>query len=299
MSAMVPERLRQSDTIGLISPSSIADPEKYSRIQTVIEGLGYKVKPGANLFKSEYGYSASERERADDFNAMILDDEVKIVLFGGGECGNEILPLIDYDAIRRHPKILSSYSDGTNILLAARSMTGLITYYGQTPGVFDDLRYYDYLQFTSHFTGQYEGEFIKSSKWKGLSGGAAEGELIGGYGLIFALLLGSKYFTYDRKKEYILFLEDHERYAIPGAVGEYLAFIEQNEFFRNVRGLLFGHYSVNESQELNERLARFGEKNRIPVVYCDDFGHGNNHAILPIGVRARLDAGVPDMVFLP
>lgn len=28
----------------------------------------------------------------------------------------------------------------------------------------------------------------------------------------------------------------------------------------------------------------------IPVVYCDDFGHGANHAVLPIGRRAVLDA---------
>ena len=295
---MMPERIKRGNTIGLVSPSHVADSDRYGKVASVLEGLGYKVKLGVNLFKSEYGYSASEEERADDFNAMVLDDEVKMIFFGGGECGNEILPLIDYEALKRHPKILSSYSDGTNILLAARSMTGLVTYYGQTPGVFEDFRYYDYVQFTAHFTGYYTGEFIKSSKWRKLNGGSAEGELIGGYGLIFALLLGSKYFTYDRDQEYILFLEDHERYAIPGVIGEYLAFIEQSAFFNNVRGLLFGHYSTNESQELFDRLRRFGEKNDIPVVYCDDFGHGINHAIFPIGAKAKLDADAPGMVFL-
>ena len=37
------------------------------------------------------------------------------------------------------------------------------------------------------------------------------------------------------------------------------------------------------------RLTRLGEKWHIPVAYSDDFGHGENSAVLPIGVRAVLD----------
>ncbi|NLG88822.1 MAG: LD-carboxypeptidase [Clostridiaceae bacterium] len=59
----------------------------------------------------------------------------------------------------------------------------------------------------------------------------------------------------------------------------------------NVAGLIFGHYSLTQYPELFQRLERLGKKHNIPVVYCDDFGHGVNHAILPIGRIARLDAG--------
>ncbi len=82
---------------------------------------------------------------------MFLDRDVKMVFFGGGEGGNELLPYINFDNIASHPKIVCSYSDGTTILNAIYTKTGLITYYGQTPGIFEDLRYYDYMQFTSHF----------------------------------------------------------------------------------------------------------------------------------------------------
>jgi len=57
----------------------------------------------------------------------------------------------------------------------------------------------------------------------------------------------------------------------------------------HVSGMLFGHYSKPVNGHLLERLRRLGEKWNIPVAYCDDFGHGENHAILPIGAEAALD----------
>lgn len=147
---MIAERLQKGDVIGIICPSHIAG-EDYKQIVKGIEHLGYRVKLGANIFKNTNGYLASEQERADDLNDMVNDNEVKMVLFGGGWGANEILPLIDYDSIARHPKLFSSYSDGTSILNAIYAKTGLITYYGLGAGEFRDLKHYDYLQFEKHF----------------------------------------------------------------------------------------------------------------------------------------------------
>jgi muramoyltetrapeptide carboxypeptidase len=105
------------------------------------------------------------------------------------------------------------------------------------------------------------------------------------------LLTGSDYFPYDRKERYILFLEDHEKFSKLNELSSYLSHIEQSGFMRNVTGLIFGHYSLTPNPEFFQRLERIGKKHNIPVAYCDDFGHGVNHAILPIGNFARLDAG--------
>jgi muramoyltetrapeptide carboxypeptidase len=63
--------------------------------------MGFIVKEGKNLYKNTYGYLASEQERADDFSEMILDNEVKMILFGGGNGGNELLPYINYENIKK------------------------------------------------------------------------------------------------------------------------------------------------------------------------------------------------------
>ena len=288
---MIADRLNYGDTIGIISPSHIAGPEKYKHVISVLNSLGFKVKTGKNLYKSTYGYSATEMERAEDLNNMFSDADVKMVFFGGGEGGNELLPYIDFENIAKNPKIVCSYSDGTTILNAIYTKTGLITYYGQTPGIFKDLRYYDYMQFTSHFIDGYEGKFVSNSEWQCICKGVCEGILIGGYSRNFALLTGSDYFPYDKKERYILFLEDHEKFSELDELSSYISHIEQSGFMRNVTGLIFGHYSEMPYPELFRRLERAGEKHNIPVAYCDDFGHGINHAILPIGSFARLDTG--------
>jgi muramoyltetrapeptide carboxypeptidase len=293
---MIANKLKMGDTIGIVCPSHIAAMDKYERNISILESLGFRVKCGENIYKNTYGYLASEQERADDFNKMVWDDQVKMVLFGGGEGGNELLPYLDYSAISKNPKIFCSYSDGTTILNAICARTGLVTYYGQAPGTFYDLRYYDYKQFISNFV---EGRrfFSASGKWHTLSNGCCEGVLIGGYTRNFALLQGSSYFSFDARKQYVLFLEDHEKFSDIAAVSSYISHIEQSELIHRVSGLIFGHYSETMYPNLLDRLERFGRKYQLPVVYCDDFGHGVNHAILPVGIPAKLDANQQTLCF--
>jgi len=281
----------------MFCPSHVADMNRYNPIIANIERLGFTVKLGENFLKNTYGYAASAEERAADLNALVSDDSVHMILFGGGQGAVEILPFIDYENIRRHPKLFSNYSDGTSILNAIYAQTGLITYYGFGAGEFADLRHYDYMQFRSHFIeGNDIKSFVSDSAWKTLHGGNCEGILIGGYAALFALMLSNEYFKYDTDKKYLLFLEG--QFGNAGAAATLLAFIGQSAFMRNVAGLIFGHYSVSVPDALWQCLERFGSTHNIPVVYTDDFGHGAKHAIFPIGANAKLDADKQTFIFL-
>jgi len=292
------ELLRAGDVIGVISPSHIAGEADYQKIVATIESMGFRVKLGDNIFKNTYGYLASERERADDLNDMVVDNEIKMIIFGGGWGASEILPLIDYENIVRHPKIFSSYSDGTSILNAIHTRTGLVTYYGLGAGEFRDLRYCDYAQFTAQFIEGNKTDALRGNGgWRVIRSGVCEGVLIGGYTQNFALHLGGEFFRYDPQRKYILFLEDHERFSSVAGVSVYLSHVEQHEFIKCVGGLLFGHYSDNVPADLLRRLERFGDKYNVPVVYCDDFGHETKHSILPVGINAELDADGRTLTF--
>jgi len=294
---MKAKRLSQGDTIGIFCPSHVAIPERYASQVAGIERMGFKVKFGANVYKDTWGYAASAVERAADFNALIADNRVDAILFNGGNGAAEILPYIDYENIRRYPKRIGSYSDGTSILNAIHAQTGLITYYGTAPHSFDDLRHYDYTQFCAHFVEGYSAERLEpNSEWKTLQSGQCEGVLIGGYTTLFALMLANRYLNL-RAQKYILFLESHEKYGKPGLTAAELAFIEQSQFMDKVKGLIFGHYSTPVPHELLDCLERFGKRNNIPVVYTDDFGHGTRHAILPIGMNAKLNADKPELCY--
>ncbi len=288
---MKANKMKSNGTIGIFCPSHIANFDRYERVRKNIEQLGYKVVFGENMYKDTFGFVASAKERASDLNSLVSNKEVELILFSGGNGAVDILPYIDYKNIRENPKLFSTYSDGTSILNAIHSQTGLITYYGFGTDQFEDLHHYDYSQFCQHFVNGYSSnKFVSNSSWLTLNDGMCEGILIGGYLSLFGLMISNKYFNFNKSSKYILFLEDHERYSTVGGVSTYLSFIEQSSFMEHVTGLMFGHYSANPPMNLEKLLERFGKRNGIPVIYTDDFGHGPKHAILPIGTKAKLDA---------
>lgn len=281
------DALRPGDTIGLCAPCWLAEEAWAQNVRAALGAMGFRVKFARNLFARGWGYAASPEERSADINELILDDEVKLIFFGGGEGAEDVVPLIDYEAAARHPKRWLSYSDGTSILHEVWRRTGLTTLYGQSPGFIPGISSYNKEQFICHVTGS-PASHIPASTWQALVPGMAEGTLIGGY-------LGNFLFTAAMSRippnqKYILFLEDNERFQGVEGVSALLGRLEQCGVMQQTVGLLFGHYSVVCSEQLMQRLARLGEKWNIPTAYCDDFGHGIYHAVLPIGAQARLDA---------
>lgn len=289
-------RLKAGDVIGLASPSSIATPEGMGKVRTALEEMGFSVKLAERLFDCSWRYAASDTARAEGLNGLIRDPDVKLIFFGGGEGADEVLPLIDYEAARRQPKMYLSYSDGTSILNALWDRAGAQVYYGQTPGLFPGISDYNLAQFRGHLM---EGadRHTANSDWRTLCQGRAKGMLIGGYLDNFNHLIASGWVRARPGRQYVLFIEDHEKFVSMDRESDLLGRLEQNPFTRQVSGLLFGHYSAPVNGLLLERLRRLGERLDIPVAYCDDFGHGENRAILPIGREAVLDTSEKTLVY--
>lgn len=283
-----PEKLNYGDTIGIIAPSIAMKPEYIQNSVKQLSALGFKVKLSAHIFSNANGYAGSVEERAEDFNSMISDESVKMILFGGGEVCNEILPYIDYENICRHPKIICSYSDSTTLLNAINCKSGLVTFYGASVRTFENLTEYNFHSFEKRFMTA-ETRYDKSAPWKTIRAGECEGVLVGGYLVNYAALYGLEYYPEIPYDSCILFIEDHEMFSSPAVVSKWFANLEHRNVFKKVSGLIFGHYSENDAPLIDGILYRIGEKYDIPVVRCEDFGHGTNNSILPIGIPASLD----------
>src|SRR5437868_4055696 len=103
-----PERLRFGDVVGIIAPASPPpDPKAIDRSFAASEKLGFKHKLGRNV-RERLGFLArNDRERATDFMAMFVNPKVKAIFcLRGGYGSSRLLSLLDYNAIRTHPKIL-------------------------------------------------------------------------------------------------------------------------------------------------------------------------------------------------
>ena len=104
--------------------------------------------------------------------------------------------------------------------------------------------------------------------------GKCEGSLIGGYLVNFAVMLNGNFLKYDGSKKYILFMEDHICFTNPAAISKFFSHIEQSGLMNCVTGLIFGNYSEDAQPLLIDILKRLSTKYNIPVVKCDDYGHG-------------------------
>ncbi|MFE4304686.1 LD-carboxypeptidase [Streptomyces sp. NPDC056891] len=75
-------------------------------------------------------WGSTPRERAADLNAAFADPEIKAVIASiGGEDQITVLPHLDRELIRAHPKPFFGYSDNTNLLLFLRNL-GVVSYHG-------------------------------------------------------------------------------------------------------------------------------------------------------------------------
>lgn len=293
-----PYKLYPGDTIGLISPCYTANQPDIERATTAINALGYSVKCADNILKDTYEFSATIQERVDDIHQMFLDDTVKMIIFEGGEVSNELLPYLDYNLIKSHPKIVSSFSDGTSILNAISARADMVTYYGQSPATLFLENTYNHSIFRECFM-ENSYDYHQSAPWEIVCSGIGTGELIGGYLVNFALMIGTKYLPIHEKKDYILLIEDHEAFNTPSAVSRYVSHIDQSGLLAQTKAILIGNYAPSDKPYpiISDIFRRMGEKYHIPVVRCDDFGHGGNNAVLPIGVTATLNTKTQSLHF--
>lgn len=276
-------------TIGLASPSWLADRDEFAMIRGKMEEAGFAVRYGDGLFGRGWGFAATPQERAECLHSLVRDDEIDLILFGGGEGADDVLPYLDYDLFARHPKMIMSYSDGTSILNAIHFRTGLNVYYGQTPFEWRDMTDYARANFDIHILKRGEKKHIRAGEWTCLTRGCAQGVLSAGYLDNYTYLANGGWIVPEKGVDYILCLEEHSMFFGPEHVSDEIARLENSPMMKQARGILFGTYAEEKNEHFLNRLRVLGEKYGIPVAYCDDYGHGRNHAILEIGQRVRLD----------
>ena len=316
-----PARLRKGDAVGIVSPSSsIAHfPRRTARGIEALEALGLKVVVGKNA-KNTFGHSAgTAQERADDIHAMFLDPSIKAIICStGGYNANAVLPLLDYDLIKKNPKIFCGYSDITALNLAIAHKTGLVTFngptllptFGEFDGPFDfTVRNFKKLFFESAPLGELESatDFSEENLWWErddirrsltnvatppyiVSAGLAEGRLLGGNLNTLCILGGTEFFP--DFTDAILFLEDMGEDT--ASTERHLCYLEQLGVFSKIRGLIYGRpqqfSTVSPERTLYDILGDFAQKYNILVLADIDCGHTNPLLTLPLGVSVTLDA---------
>lgn len=292
---MIPSKLKKGDTIGVIAPSNYIEKDDLEYINASIalmEASGFKVKFGKYVFEDTLGYGTSPEKRAADINWAFKDDEVKAIMcVKGGEDSNTTLDYIDYEMIKKHPKIICGFSDNTSILNAMHEKTGLVTYHGPT---FKSLTSwetgYAYKQFIKTFAENTESLIMgePEDEYTTIQAGQATGELVGGNLSLFTKLVCGKYAVNVQDK--ILFLEELGVEAAPEMVNSNIYYLKQNGVFDRIAGLWIENYEHPSKIGLEKIIINaIGDKYKFPIIKSDNFGHIDKKIIIPIGTKAEIN----------
>lgn len=312
---MIPSKLHSGSHIRVIAPSrSMAlikeDCRKIANER--LSKLGITVSYGKNVDECDEMLSSSIKSRADDLNDAFADKSVDAILtvIGGVNC-MEILDYLDYDLIKKNPKIFCGFSDITALSNAIYAKTGLVTYSGPHFSSFGMLKGFDYsLEYFKKclmqdkpfvlepskewsddpwFRDQENRSFIKNDGYWLLNKGKAEGRMVGGNLGLMDELKGTPYFP-DIKNS-ILFLEHCSEDAL-WAFNRSLEALMLHPDFATVKAVVFGRFEPEHKvtrEVLEKILANKKELKNIPVVANVDFGHTTPIITFPVGGKCRVD----------
>lgn len=309
-----PKPLQKGDMVALTAPSSPVPPPVLEKSIESIKFLGLEpvVMQSCRL---RHGYlSGPDRQRADDINRAFADPSVKgVFCLRGGFGATRILPLLDYDTIRKNPKAFIGYSDVTALHTAFNQLCGFMTFHGPMPNA-------GYSRIDRYALDSLKGNLF-SSQPPGLVAdppgepleilhpGKAQGIMTGGNLSLLLATLGSPYEVDTKDK--ILFLEDvGER---PYRLDKALTALSLAGKFRDCAGIILGTFTECEEPDMdtvppNTRISAgtlsiheiFEEVIKPwgkPTIANFRAGHVDPQITIPLGMATRLDAESPAVCF--
>ena len=312
LNTVKPKRLRPGMTVGLVTPASnVPEDQELHAAMDLVRSLGFSAEPAVNLFSRTQYLAGTDQQRADDLNAMFANTTIDAIFcVRGGYGSGRLLRYLDYDMIAANPKVIMGYSDITSILNAIYLRTGLVTFHGPIAG--GNFSNYTYEQYKKVLIEPVQIARIGEPPefetrpgvvdWKNrlttIVSGVAEGHLVGGNLSLMVTLLGTPF--EPQFEGAILFLEDVGE--PPYSVDRMLTHLWMAGKLEQLAGIVLGKFTddgydrntFSMEEVLRNRLEPLG----IPTLRGAMIGHVEDKTVVPLGVRARLDADAGALTLL-
>jgi muramoyltetrapeptide carboxypeptidase len=281
-----PPRLKQGDRIGVLAPAGPVEQQELQAGIEALESLGFPVILSSHALSREGYLAGGDKVRLHDFHAMFEDDRIKAILCARGGYGVlRLFESIDFELIRKHPKILVGYSDITALLLAAYKKARLVTVHGP---VLRDLVKNGGANLKSllKLVTSCEPFTVQCRGARAVIKGSAEGKLIGGNLSLITHLLGTPFMP--SPKGALLFIE--EKGEALYRIDRMMTHLRLSGFLAGCGGVMIGAFEDCGDPAAVDALIeeRLGDLS-VPVMSGLPVGHGEENLALPIGVKAVLD----------
>ncbi len=249
-------------------------------------GIKQLTRLGWNVVNPEFPkVLPSPQEKAEQIHGAFADPGVDMILaLRGGYSAMKTLPFIDFDLIKRHPKIIAGFSDLSALLNPIFERTGLVTLHAPMVINLDTPTAFTLKSLVNAVNGYPEKNLLKGAPCKVYRPGCAAGILKGGNLITLTALLKTDW-EIDTKGA-ILFYEDVDEKL--HEVDRYLTQWILAGKFKGIKALILGDCRGIRSQQVYDILASQMTLD-FPVVHCPYIGHVANKITLPIGAEVELN----------
>ena len=289
-----PSPIQKGDAIGLVAPAgSLISRDNFAAGIQILEEKGFNLKFNRKLLARKGYLAGTDQERADEFNGLWSDPDVKAIVAARGGYGSlRMVDLLDMKQIRRNPKIFIGFSDLTVLLNAIHRKTKLVTFHGPVVTTLATIDRQSQTRFFDVLTKKISG-LIKPSRIKVLKGGKAKGFLFGGNLTTLVHMIGTPYEI--PWTGIILFIEDIGE--SPYRLDRLLTHLDKAGRLQKINGLLLGSFADNDKKEravllktVQKRITEILNGRDIPVWTNFPTGHCRQNLTLPIGVEVTMDS---------
>jgi len=286
----IPPYLKKGDTIGIACPAGYMAAKKAQTCIDTLQSWGYQVRVGKTLGSNSKNYfSGTDKERRDELQAMLDDENINTILCGRGGYGTgRIIDQLDFTKFKKKPKWIVGFSDITVLHAHIYTNLKIASLHAPMAAAFND--------------GQ--NEFIQSLQ-KALAGkkakytcavhpfnktGTVIGELVGGNLSLLAHLTGTKADINTKNK--ILFIEDigEQIYNID----RMLCQIKRSGKLDKLAGLIIGGFTDMKDTDrpfgktVYEVIREIVTEFNYPVCFNFPVSHEKENYALKVGVKYTL-----------
>ncbi len=223
--------------------------------------------------------------KAAQIHAAFLNRKADLILAqrGGYSC-IKVLPHLNFELIRKNPKVLAGFSDLTALLNPIFERTGLVTLHSPMVVSLSECSRFTVRSFLNALQGFPEKDLFARVPVTVYRSGISTGTLKGGNLITLTSLIMTKWEI--KTDNCILFLEDVDEKL--HKVDRYLTqWILAGKLAR-VKGIILGDFNKIRNEEVY-RILSSQMSIKFPVVHCPYIGHVRNKITLPVGARVELN----------
>lgn len=288
---IIPKGLKQGSTIGLVAPANYTGDSIQYEIEYLIN-KGFNIIYGNSFYSKWYGFGGNDDIRAQDINDMFKNKNIDAIFAVRGGYGSiRFVDKLDYDTIKKNPKIFMGFSDITTLLIAINEKTGLVTYHGPMSSNFKDIPLITENSFNKTILENNQFNLLEfDDTFTIMKSGRGEGIITGGNLSLIASSLGTSYEINTDGK--ILFLEETGEASY--RVDRMLQQLKLAGKFKNLKGIILGDFRGAKKEDPTDMTLdevfhdNFASLN-IPVIKDFKSGHVRPFITIPIGVNAKID----------